>query len=134
MNSKTKIPIILVLNVLLLITSPVISLANVVKSNCVITAIGTPPVNMTMPSECGSGTGTWPFADKSATQPNRVDQGWDMQNNDANAKVYAVASGTVSMNHGPDPCGFGPYYPLIHLDTPITVNGRTYTDMYYGHV
>lgn len=75
----------------------------------------------------------WPFPKKSPSQFNRVDQGWDLQYNKS-TPVLAVASGRVNLNHSSDPCGFGNYYPLETLDKPITVNGRRYTEIYYGHV
>lgn len=74
----------------------------------------------------------WPFADKQATQQGRTDEGWDLVFPQPGLGVINVAAGTLHMA-GPDPGGFGTDYPVLKLDTPITVNGQTFTSIYYGH-
>jgi hypothetical protein len=71
----------------------------------------------------------WPFASKSTSQYNRVDQGWDIQA-EASAKVYAIAAGTIH-KLAPDDHGFGNDYPTEELDTSI---GGPSNWVYYGHV
>lgn len=108
-------------------------------SPCVLTKIGNPPANQSLPVGCsGNVSGNWPFGDRSKTMLERVDQGYDLEFDTSNATVYAVADGTINLDHGPNPCnggtGFGNTYPIEVLNKPITVNGRTYTQIYYGHV
>jgi hypothetical protein len=111
-------------------------------SGCVQIPVGNPSQKQTVPADCGSGGGdgsvVWPYQTKAPTQFNRVDQGWDLEYTSMGNPVYAVVSGTINYDHGPNPCnggtGFGDTYPLEVLDKPVTVNGRTYTEIYYGHV
>jgi hypothetical protein len=70
----------------------------------------------------------WPFRTKSPSQYRRIDEGWDLQNNQV-AEVLAMAPGTISQAR-PNPGGFGPNYPLETLDTPVL----GYKMFYYGHV
>lgn len=105
-------------------------------SNCVLTAIGTPPKNQ--PNPCGGdGSVVWPYPVKAPSQNRRVDQGWDLEYTSMGNNVRAVVDGTVNINHGPNPCnfggGFGDTYPIEVLAKPVTVNGRTYKAIYYGH-
>jgi hypothetical protein len=71
----------------------------------------------------------WPFATKSDSQYNRVDQGWDIQDK-AGAEVYAIAAGTIHV-FNPDNGGFGNDYPTEKLDVSI---GGPSDWIYYGHV
>lgn len=110
-------------------------------SNCVITVVGNPPANLQLPPQCasgGNGSVVWPYPVKTPSQNRRVDQGWDLEYTAMGNPVRAVVSGTINYNHGPNPCnggsGFGDTYPLEVLDSPVVVNGRKYTEIYYGHV
>ncbi len=76
-----------------------------------------------------NGSVVWPFATKDHTQYNRIDQGWDIQDQ-AGAGVYAIAPGTIN-TYQPDPGGFGNDYPVEHLDSSI---GGPSDWVYYGHV
>jgi hypothetical protein len=83
-------------------------------------------------SDTGDLTGStlvWPFATKSSSQYNRVDQGWDIQSQ-AGAAIYAIASGTIHQ-YNPNPGGFGDDYPTEELDSSI---GGPSIWVYYGHV
>jgi hypothetical protein len=108
-------------------------------SGCAQIDIGNPPANFKPPAQCATGDGSvvWPFPVKSPSQFNRVDQGWDLEYKSMGNNVRAVVSGTVNINHGANACnfggGFGDTYPIEVLDKPITVNGRTYKEIYYGH-
>ena len=81
----------------------------------------------------GGGSSTvglvWPFATKSESQYNRVDQGWDLQSTPG-AAVYAIAPGTIHV-FAPNPGGFGNDYPTEELDASI---GGPTSWVYYGHV
>lgn len=79
----------------------------------------------------GSGL-VWPFETRSTSQIGRVDEGWDLVAAPG-AAVKAVVGGTVHGPARPDPGGFGYDYAIERLDSPITVGGRTFTDIYYGH-
>jgi hypothetical protein len=75
----------------------------------------------------------WPFTTKSASQYQRIDQGWDIQTSPG-APVVAIASGTLYEANS-NPGGFGDDYPFEVLDTPVSgPSGRTYNTVYYGHV
>jgi lysophospholipase L1-like esterase len=72
----------------------------------------------------------WPFATKSTSQYQRVDQGWDLQAS-AGATIYAIASGTVNIYMpNPGPGLFGNDYPVLKLDKSI---GGPSDWIYYGH-
>lgn len=71
----------------------------------------------------------WPFLTRTASQENRVDQGWDLQGIPG-APILAVASGTVGKSR-PDPLGFGPDYPYLVLDN--IPGGAPSDTVYYGH-
>lgn len=73
----------------------------------------------------------WPFPTRSPQQEGRTDQGWDLVG-PPGGPVIAVASGTIH-KAGPDPGGFGTDYPVMTLDNPYIVNGKKFTDIYYGH-
>lgn len=112
--------------------------AQTVQSNCVLTAIGNPPQNQPLPAGCGGdGSVVWPYPVKAPTQNRRVDQGYDLEYTSFGNNVRAVVSGKIDLLHGSNPCegggGFGDTYPVEVLDKPITVNGRTYNAIYYGH-
>ena len=78
----------------------------------------------------GSSSGVvWPFATKSTSQYQRVDQGWDIQTT-AGGAVYAIAPGTIHV-FAPDPGNFGNDYPTEQLDSSI---GGPSDWVYYGHV
>ena len=109
-----------------------------VSSNCVDTAIGNPSQNQSAPPGCGGVSSTkWPFPQKAPYEFNRIDQGWDLEYNKP-TEVLAVADGTINLDHGSNPCnggsGFGDTYPIEVLDKPVTIAGRKYTAIYYGHV
>jgi murein DD-endopeptidase MepM/ murein hydrolase activator NlpD len=72
----------------------------------------------------------WPFTTKDSALYNRVDQGWDIQDKDPGALVYAIADGTLHV-YTPDPGGFGNDYPVEKLDKSI---GGPTDWVYYGHV
>jgi hypothetical protein len=87
-------------------------------------------------SDSSSGSATngdgpfWPFATKSTSQYQRVDQGWDLQA-EAGATIYAIASGTVNIYMpNPGPGLFGNDYPVLKLDKSI---GGPSDWIYYGH-
>lgn len=82
-------------------------------------------------ADCSSQTTglVWPFATKSTSQYNRVDQGWDIQDG-AKAAIYAIAPGTLHLSN-PNPGGFGNDYPYETLDDAIGGPSKT---VYYGHV
>lgn len=71
----------------------------------------------------------WPFATKSTSQFNRVDQGWDIQTVSGGA-IYAIASGNIYLA-SPDPTGFGNNYPIEQLDHDLGIQSDW---IYYGHV
>lgn len=73
----------------------------------------------------------WPFPHRDPSQEGRTDQGWDLVG-PPGGPVRAVASGTFHMA-GPDPGGFGTDYPVQTLDQPITFQGHTFNEIYYGH-
>ena len=99
---------------------------------------GAPPP----PPAAGGAPGTphWPFKDKSPSQFNRIDGGWDLRYKSP-TEVLAMTSGTVyhqkTLSHA-NGGGFGPDWPVVKLDTPVTTNvsgkPRTFTHIYYGHV
>lgn len=125
--------------ILLLIFPSIVSVyAQTTVSNCTVTDVGNVPPNQPLPANCNEGNGNWPFAEKSKTLIERIDQGQDLEYDTSNATIYAVADGTINLDHGDDPCdggaGFGDTYPIEVLDTPIHIDGRTYTQIYYGHV
>lgn len=111
--------------------------AQTASSNCVDTVVGNPPKNQLPPAGCGTGATKWPFPTKNPSQFNRIDQGWDLEDSQP-TNILAVADGTININHGSDPCnggtGFGNTYPIEVLDQPVTIQGRKYTSIYYGHV
>ncbi len=80
-------------------------------------------------SHASSTTIYWPFSSKNKSQYNRIDQGWDIQD-DPSARIYAIASGTLYKSNS-DPGGFGNNYPTEHLDQSI---GGPTNYVYYGHV
>jgi hypothetical protein len=103
-------------------------------SNCVLTVVGKPPKNQTLPPGCTNGSNAlhWPFKTKNPSQYRRIDQGWDLEGSSPQI-VYAVTSGKVYKAND-DPAGFGDYYYYEDLDPPgVTVQGRHYTTIYYGH-
>jgi hypothetical protein len=79
----------------------------------------------------GAATGSviWPFASKSDSQYQRVDQGWDIQDKPG-ANIYAIAPGTLHKSNA-DPGGFGNDYPTEELSQSI---GGPTNFVYYGHV
>ena len=96
----------------------------------------TPPSTGTTGNSCpatGSTATTtglvWPFAKKSSSQYNRVDQGWDIQGK-SGENIYAISPGTLyKLNK--DTGMFGDDYPTEKLDTTI---GGPSDWLYYGHV
>lgn len=74
----------------------------------------------------------WPFPVRSAAQVGRTDEGLDLVSSPG-GPVLAVASGTVRRPAMADPGGFGYDYAIETLDAPVTVNGRTFREVYYGH-
>lgn len=92
------------------------------------TVAQTPPVPV---NTVGTGL-LWPFEVKSASQMGRTDEGWDLVSTPG-CPVLAVASGVVHNPTTADPGGFGYDYAIEHLDNAITVMGRTFQDIYYGH-
>ena len=101
--------------------------------------VGNPGNNQQPPAQCQSGDGSvvWPYPNKTPSQNRRVDQGWDLEYTSMGNNVRAVVSGTINVNHGPNPCnggsGFGDTYPIEVMDKPVIINGRKYTEIYYGH-
>lgn len=89
------------------------------------------------PSPTGAGANgsglIWPFATKSSSQYNRIDQGWDIQDK-AGANIYAIAPGTIN-TYAVNPGAFGNDYPVEHLDNALgTSAGYSMDWVYYGHV
>lgn len=76
-----------------------------------------------------SGSLVWPFATKSSSQYQRVDEGWDIQDKPS-ADVYAIAPGTLHI-YNADFGNFGNDYPTEELDQDI---GGPSKFVYYGHV
>lgn len=74
----------------------------------------------------------WPFPTRSADQVGRTDEGLDLVSAPG-GPVRAVAAGTVHRPLMADPGGFGTDYAIETLDTPVTVHGRTFREVYYGH-
>lgn len=129
---------VIITNVLLFITLTHIAYAQL--NGCAEVNVGNPGTNITPPAQCqsgGDGSVVWPYPVKSPSQNRRVDQGWDLEYTTMGNPVRAVVSGTINYNHGSDPCnggsGFGDTYPLEVMDKPVIVNGRKYTEIYYGH-
>jgi hypothetical protein len=80
-----------------------------------------------------AGAAAWPLPGPGWSQFRRVDEGVDLQYPGTRpVPVYAAAAGRVVIL-GPDPHGFGDAYPGLVLDHPVTVHGRTFTEIYYGH-
>jgi hypothetical protein len=104
-------------------------------SGCGEINVGNPGANVSVPPQCqgggGNGAAKWPFAKKDPSTFRRIDQGWDFQGSSPQI-VYAVAAGKVTKANN-DPSGFGDFYPYETLDTPVTVQGRKYVSIYYGH-
>src|SRR5882724_759369 len=120
----------------LFILSPLSSphaFAQTTASNCIVTKVGNPVGQPSLPAGCNIlGIGKWPLETKNPSQYGRVDQGWDLFANKI-ANILAVVPGVVHMHICTGNCGFGPDFPVLILDTPITVNGHTYKYIYYGH-
>ncbi len=82
----------------------------------------------------------WPFKDKSPSQFNRIDGGWDLQYK-TTTDVLAVLPGKIynqrTLSHASGG-GFGGDYPVVKLDTPLSVkvSGKdtSFIAIYYGHV
>ena len=108
-------------------TAPASSSATGQYANC-CPAGGTATPPATTPST-PSGTLVWPFATKSSSQYNRIDQGWDIQDS-AGAAIYAIAPGTIHV-YNKDTGNFGNDYPTEELDNSI---GGPSNFVYYGHV
>ncbi|MEI8187494.1 MAG: C39 family peptidase [Candidatus Saccharibacteria bacterium] len=97
-------------------------------------ASGIPSSSTAAPASTSTSTpGTsgvvWPFSTKSATQYQRIDEGWDIQTFPGGG-IYAIAPGTIKQL-SPDPGGFGNDYPVESLDSSI---GGPSDWIYYGHV
>ncbi|MGH7743500.1 MAG: hypothetical protein ACREQ5_01580 [Candidatus Dormibacteria bacterium] len=73
----------------------------------------------------------WPFPSRNPQQEGRTDEGWDLVSTPG-GPVLTVAPGTIH-KAGPDPGGFGVDYPVQTLDQPITIGGKTFDTIYYGH-
>lgn len=91
-------------------------------------------------SSSSSGQPHWPFKDKSPSQFNRIDGGWDLRYKGP-TEVLAILPGTVYhqnvLSHA-NGGGFGPDYAVVKLDTPVSVavsgKQQTFIAIYYGHV
>ncbi len=88
------------------------------------------------PSAGGGGAGgglVWPFATKSSSQYNRVDEGWDIQDKPS-ADIYAIGPGTLDV-YLKDTGNFGDDYPVEHMDNALAASAGFDTNwVYYGHV